>query len=135
MLWCDLTPSLLPKTISCYLSHLPYLGWDITGFKRPCAYICFLAPVISRLACLRDIFSRGYHGNGVYIYIYISADIHSNSGCFGYLGLCQLIECRGDAYCEFLLHKCSNNYPQLQYVLYVAISLYAILLACTSKKG
>ena len=50
------TPSLLLITISCYLSHLPYLGWDITGFKRPCAYICFLAPVISRLACVRDIF-------------------------------------------------------------------------------
>ena len=66
MLWCDLTHSLLSITILCYLSHLPYLGWDITGFKRPCAYICFLNPVISRLACLRDIFSRGCHGNGVY---------------------------------------------------------------------
>ena len=67
VLWCDLTPSLLSIIILCYISHLPYLGWDITGFKRPCAYICFLDPVISRLACLRDIFSRGCHGNGVYV--------------------------------------------------------------------
>ena len=57
VLWCDLTPSLLSITIPCYLSHLPYLGWDITGFKRPVhIIICFLAPVISRVACLQDIF-------------------------------------------------------------------------------
>ena len=57
------------------------MGWDITGFKRPCAYICFLAPVISRLACLRDIFSRGYHGNGVYILITISLTVYTHIIC------------------------------------------------------
>ena len=36
VLWCDLTPSLLPITIPCYLSHLPYLGWDITGYRSRC---------------------------------------------------------------------------------------------------
>ena len=77
VLWCDLTHSLLSITILCYLSHLPYLGWDITGFKRPCASICFLNPVISRLACLRDIFSRGCHGNGVYVCIYCRFCLYS----------------------------------------------------------
>ena len=36
VLWCDLTPSLLSITIPCYLLHLLYLGWDITGFIVGC---------------------------------------------------------------------------------------------------
>ena len=38
--------------------------------------ICFLVPVIFRLACLRDIFSHGCHGNGVYCKLDSRALVH-----------------------------------------------------------
>ena len=36
VLYCDFTPSLLSITIPCYLSNLPYLGWNITGYISRC---------------------------------------------------------------------------------------------------
>ena len=68
----------------------------------PCAYICFLAPVISRLACLRDIFLCVCRGNGVYDIIYSASSCTYTCGSFA---------------CMHILH--SSSFPIYTVYVYV----------------